>query len=116
MAKPRILAEHLIVEPPIDHTPPEPPFLTELRRRNALVLRPLVDCLRLEAQIGRHFLYRKDLILEVRSIPPTIGHRSGRFTPVSTGDPKRSSMTVDGSVPPSGSAAFSPPVSNLFIE
>src|SRR3954469_7252336 len=42
-----ILAQHPLVEPAVDHAASEAPFLAELGRRDAALLRPFVDGLRL---------------------------------------------------------------------
>src|SRR5690349_3758400 len=76
----RVLAEHLLVEPAVEHAAPEAPLLAQLHGGDAFFLRPLVDRLRLEAEVVRDLLEREDLV------PGGLGHRA-RVAVLSAGRP-----------------------------
>src|SRR5438128_1074302 len=59
----RVPGEHLLVEPAVDDAFSKPPLFAELRRGDAVPLGPLVDRLRLEAEVGGQVFDREDFLL-----------------------------------------------------
>src|SRR5256885_15118983 len=60
----RFTAENLLVQPPVDDALPKAPLLSQLRRRNPLLLSPLVDGLWREPQIRGDLLDGQNLVVE----------------------------------------------------
>ena len=84
----RLVAEHLLVEPAVDDRPAEAPFLSQLGCGDALLLRPLVDRLRLKPQVLRHLLEGEDLVIGRRDpfahrrVAPRLSATDGRVVSI----------------------------------
>src|SRR5262245_61277130 len=63
VAEAGFVAQHLLVQPPIQDALPKAPLLPQLDRGNTFLLRPPIDGLGLEAQIERHLFQRQDVVI-----------------------------------------------------
>src|ERR1041384_8052302 len=111
--KPRLPSQDLLVQPAVENTAPEAPLFAQFHPRNAPFLRPFVDRMGRETEVGRDFLQGEDVVLRLG--PPRIGHRQrgGRWRESRTDSGSCGNMSCSerGCGDDTG---FASPVSNLF--